>query len=343
MKTIPTLLAGLLLAIGLASTDTAASKDATSKNPSAPIHFGAIAWESGAFTTEVLRLIVEHGYGYPTDTLPGSTVSMEVALARNDLQVIAEEWAGRSPAWVKAEQAGQVFALGDTVKNAEEGWWVPAYVIKGDPARNLKPLAPELRSVDDLKRYPQVFRDPESPDKGRFLNSPSGWTSETVNSQKLKAYGLDGLYNNFRSGSGAALDAEVASSIRRGQPVLFYYWSPSPLIGRYDLVRLAEPAYDAEAWKTLMDPSNANPRGSQSLPAKLSIGVSKAFREGYPDLVAVFEKVDLPIDRLNKALAQMSETRQPPREAALAFLRANPDVWKPWLPAEHAEKVEAGL
>lgn len=338
MNRMSTLVAGLLLAIGLASSESAASKDQRD-----PIHFGAITWESGAFTTEVLRLIAEHGYGYPTDTLPGSTVSMEVALARNDLQVIAEEWAGRSPAWIKAEKEGEVFALGDTVKNAEEGWWVPAYVIKGDPKRDLAPLAPDLRSVYDLKRYPQVFRDPESPDKGRFLNSPSGWTSETVNSQKLKAYGLDDLYSNFRTGSGAALDAEIASAIRRGQPVLFYYWSPAPLIGRYDLVRLTEPAYDAEAWSTLMDPRNPKPRGSQSLPAKLSIGVSKAFRDDYPDLVAVFEKVDLPIDRLNKALAQMSETRQPPREAAIEFLRANPDVWKPWLPAERAAKVEAGL
>ncbi|MBC3451799.1 ABC transporter substrate-binding protein [Pseudomonas mosselii] len=338
MKKVPTLLAGLLLAIGLASTDSAASAEQP-----APIHFGAIGWESGALTTEILRLIVERGYGYKTDTLPGSTVSMEVALARNDLQVIAEEWAGRSPAWVKAEQAGQVFALGDTVKNAEEGWWVPAYVIKGDPARNLKPLAPDLRSVDDLKRYPQVFKDPEVPDKGRFLNSPSGWTSETVNSQKLKAYGLDGLYNNFRSGSGAALDAEVGSAIRRGQPVLFYYWSPTPLMGRYDLVRLEEPPFDASAWATLTDAANPRPKGSSSLPAKLSIGVSKAFRDAYPELVAVFEKVDLPIATLNKALARMSETRQPPREAALAFLRDNPDVWKAWLPTENAAKVEAGL
>ena len=336
MKKIPTLLASLLLAIGLVSTDSAA--DART-----PIHFGAIGWESGALTTEILRLIVEHGYGYPTDTLPGSTVSMEVALARNDLQVIAEEWAGRSPAWVKAEQAGQVFALGDTVKNAEEGWWVPAYVIQGDPARNLPPLAPDLRTVDDLKRYPQVFRDPEVPDKGRFLNSPSGWTSETVNSQKLKAYGLDTLYNNFRSGSGAALDAEIGSAIRRGQPVLFYYWSPTPLMGRYDLVRLEEPPFDAAAWATLTDAKHSAPKGSRSLPAKLSIGVSAPFRQQYPDLVAVFEKVDLPIDLLNKALARMSETRQPPREAAVAFLRDNPAVWKAWLPAEAAAKVEGAL
>lgn len=338
MRKFPALLASLMLAMGLASTGSADSAE-----PVKPIHFGAIGWESGALTTEILRHIVEHGFGYPTDTLPGSTVSMEVALARNDLQVIAEEWAGRSPAWVKAEQAGQVFALGDTVKNAEEGWWVPTYVIKGDPARGLKPLAPTLRSVEDLKDYPQVFRDPEMPDKGRFLNSPSGWTSETVNSQKLKAYGLDGLYNNFRSGSGAALDAEINSAIRRGQPVLFYYWSPTPLIGRYDLVRLQEPAFNAAAWATLTDAKNPDPKGSQSLPAKLSIGVSKAFRDSYPDLVAVFEKVDLPIDRLNKALAEMSDKRQKPTDAAIAFLRANPDVWKPWLPADAASKVEASL
>lgn len=338
MKKFPTLLASLLLAFGLASTDSAAAADKPS-----PIHFGAIGWESGALTTEILRLIVEQGYGYSTDTLPGSTVSMEVALARNDLQVIAEEWAGRSPAWVKAEQAGQVFALGDTVKNAEEGWWVPAYVIKGDPARKLEPLAPELRSVEDLKRYPHLFKDPEAPGKGRFLNSPSGWTSETVNTQKLKAYGLDGLYNNFRSGSGAALDAEIAAQIRLGKPVLFYYWSPTPLMGRYELVRLEEPPFDASAWATLLDAANPTPKGSRSLPAKLSIGVSKAFRESYPELVTVFEKVDLPIATLNKALAHMSETRQKPRDAATAFLRDNPAVWKAWLPAENAAKVEAAL
>ena len=338
MKKIPTLLASLLLAVGLASTDSAASAEQR-----APIHFGAISWESGALTTEILRLIVERGYGYPTDTLPGSTVSMEVALAKNDLQVIAEEWAGRSPAWVKAEAAGQVFALGDTVKHAEEGWWVPAYVIKGDAARGIPPLAPELRSVDDLKRYPEVFKDPEAPGKGRFLNSPSGWTSEIVNTQKLKAYGLDGLYNNFRSGTGAALDAEIDSSVRRGKPVLFYYWSPTPLIGRHDLVRLQEPPFNADNWATLLDPKNPNPQGSESLPAKLSIGVSKAFRDGYPDLVAVFEKVDLPIGLLNKTLAQMSEKRLAPDKAAQAFMRDHPEVWKAWLPADVASKVEASL
>ncbi|MCB2253744.1 ABC transporter substrate-binding protein [Pseudomonas chlororaphis] len=337
MKIIRHLLGTSLLTLGLLA------QQAPAADKPAPIHFGDITWESGSLITEVLRLIVEKGYGYPTETLPGSTVSLEAALAKNDIQVIGEEWAGRSPAWVKAAAEGKVFGLGDTVKGATEGWWVPEYVIKGDAARGIAPLAPELKSVADLARYKEVFRDPEDPARGRFLNSPTGWTSEIVNSQKLKAYGLGDSFVNFRTGSGAALDAEVSSSIRRGKPVLFYYWSPTPLLGKFKLVKLDEPAFDAEAWKTLADASNPHPRGTRSMPAHLAIGVSAPFKAQYPELVSFFEKVDLPIDLLNRTLGQMSETRQPPRQVAEAFLREQPQVWQGWVPSDVAGRVRAAL
>ncbi|MGY1879452.1 ABC transporter substrate-binding protein [Pseudomonas reactans] len=337
MKHLKKLLGGGLLALSLL-TPAAHAAEAVK-----PIHFGDITWESGSLITEVLRLIVEKGYGLPTDTLPGSTVSLEAALAKDDIQVIGEEWAGRSPAWVKAENEGKVFGLGDTVKGATEGWWVPEFVIKGDAARGIKPLAPDLKSVADLPRYKDVFRDPEDPSRGRFLNSPTGWTSEIVNSQKLKAYKLTDSFVNFRTGSGAALDAEVASSIRRGKPVLFYYWSPTPLLGRFKLVKLEEPPFNAEAWKTLSDAKNPNPIGTRSMPARLAIGVSAPFKAQYPRLVSVFEKVDLPIDLLNGILGEMSEKRTPPRQVAEAFLKDHPDVWQQWVPADVAAKLKGAL
>ncbi|MCS4259615.1 glycine betaine/proline transport system substrate-binding protein [Pseudomonas protegens] len=308
-----------------------------------PIHFADLNWESGSLITEILRIMVEQGYGLTTDTLPGTTITLETALANNDIQVIGEEWAGRSPVWVKAEAEGKVQALGDTVKGATEGWWVPEYVIKGDPAKGIKPLAPELRSVTDLARYKDVFKDPESPDKGRFLNSPIGWTSEIVNQQKLKAYGLQDSYVNFRSGSGAALDAEISSAIRRGKPILFYYWSPTPLLGRFKLVQLQEPPFDAEAWKTLTDAANPNPRPTRSLASRLSIGVSTPFQKQYPQLAQFFAKVDLPIEPLNRALAQMSENHSAPRDAARAFLKQHPDVWRAWVPRDVADRIAATL
>jgi hypothetical protein len=50
-------------------------------------------------------------------------------------------------------------------------------------------------------------------------------------------------------------------------------------------------------------------------------------------------KVDFPIDPLNKALAEMSEKHTAPRQAAEAFMKAHPDVWKAWLPKDVADKV----
>jgi len=337
MTSIKKLLGCSLLALGILGQSAHAAEKPV------PIHFGDITWESGSLITEILRTIVEKGYGYPTDTLPGSTVSLEAALAKDDIQVIGEEWAGRSPAWIKAEAEGKVFGLGDTVKGATEGWWVPEFVIKGDPARGIKPLAPDLKSVADLPRYKDVFKDPESPNQGRFLNSPTGWTSEIVNTQKLKAYGLTDSFVNFRTGSGAALDAEVTSSIRRGKPVLFYYWSPTPLLGRFKLIKLEEPPFNAEAWKTLSDANNPHPIGTRSLPAHLAIGVSAPFHAKYPDLVAFFQKVDLPIDLLNQTLGEMAEKRLEPHVVAQAFLRDHPEVWKAWLPTDVATRVSGSL
>jgi len=337
MKGIRALLISLLATVSLLN----AASPVRAAEPT--IHFADLNWESGSLITDILRYIVEKGYGYSTDTLPGTTITLETALSKNDIQVIGEEWAGRSPVWVKAQAAGQVVSLGDIVKGATEGWWVPEYVIKGDPERGIKPMAPDLRSVSDLPRYKDVFKDAEEPKKGRFLNSPIGWTSEVVNGQKLKAYGLDKSYVNFRSGSGAALDAEIASSIKRGQPVLFYYWSPTPLLGRYKLIQLQEPAFDPNAWKTLTDATNDKPQATRSPPSKLSIGVSKPFQQQYPQLVAFFSKVDFPIDPLNKALAGMSEKHVDPRQVTEVFLKEHPDVWKAWLPEDIAAKVSASL
>ena len=43
----------------------------------------------------------------------------------------------------------------------------------------------------DVVRYKYLFRDPEEPAKGRFYKCILGWNCEVVNTNKLKAYGLD--------------------------------------------------------------------------------------------------------------------------------------------------------
>ena len=308
-----------------------------------PVRFAGVSWESGALLTELMRYVMEKGYGCKTDAIPGNTVTLEAALAGNDIEVIAEEWIGRSTAWNDAAKAGRVKAVGRVIVGATEGWYVPQYVVQGDPGRNIKPMAPDLKSVADLPRYKALFKDEEEPAKGRFLNCPTGWTCEGVNSQKLKAYKLSDSYVNFRPGTGAALDAAISSAIQRGKPILFYYWNPTGLMGRHQFTQLQEPAYNEACFRTLADKDHPDPCGSGAPEALIQAGVSRAFHDADPVLVDMLGKFNVPLPLLNRALSEMAEKKQDAKTQALGVLKANPALWRQWVPADVAARVAASL
>jgi glycine betaine/proline transport system substrate-binding protein len=308
-----------------------------------PVRFAGVSWESGALLTELMRHVMEKGYGCKTDAIPGNTVTLEAALAGNDIQVFAEEWIGRSTAWNEAAKAGKVKAVGRVIVGATEGWYVPQYVVHGDPARNIKPMAPELKSVADLPRYKALFKDEEEPGKGRFLNCPTGWTCEGVNSQKLKAYKLTDSYVNFRPGTGAALDAAISSAIQRGKPILFYYWNPTGLMGRHQFTQLQEPAHNEACFRTLADKGHPDPCGSGAPEALIQAGVSRAFHDADPVLVDMLAKFNVPLPLLNRTLSEMAEKKLDAKTQALVFLKAHPAVWRQWVPADVAARVAASL
>ncbi|MBD8496020.1 ABC transporter substrate-binding protein [Pseudomonas syringae] len=289
-----------------------------------PVKFAGLNWESGMLLTEIMQVVLDKGYDCKVDTLPGNSIAMENALGTNDIQVFAEEWVGRSEVWNKAAAAGKVVGIGAPVVGAVEGWYVPRYVIEGDAKRKLQAKAPDLKAISDLPRYASVFKDQEEPGKGRFYNCPAGWTCELDNSEMLKSYGLESSYTNFRPGTGPALDAAILSSYKRGEPILTYYWSPTPLMGQVDLVRLEE---KAGVNKTI----------------EIKVGVSKAFHEQAPELIAVLEKVNLPIDLLNENLGRMAKERIEAPKLAKIFLKEHPQVWHSWVSEDAAKKIDASL
>jgi len=308
------------------------------------VHFAGITWESGAFATEVLRQILEKGYGCATDVVPGSTAATETALASNDVQVWAEQWTGRSEITSKAVTAGKVKLIGDTLPGGtNEGWFVPEYVIKGDAARNIKASAPGLVSVTDLPKYKELFADDEEPEKGRFLNCPTGWDCERVNTRLLKVLGLDASYTNFHPGTGAALDASIESAYQRGKPLVFYYWGPAALMAKYKFVQLKMPPYNDACWKTLRDESSTKQCASSYMVSHVTVGVSTPFSEAEPQAIEMFSKVSFPMDFLNNTILEMTSKKIDGSAMATTFLRTHPEMWKTWVPADVAAKVQAKL
>lgn len=300
------------------------------------ITFGALNWESGAFLTALMREILERGYACQTDSLPGNTVTLEQALADNDIQIIAEEWVSRSDIWKKADDAGKVRAVGHPFVGATEGWYIPDYV---------QAKVPDLLDVSQLDSptYKALFRDPEQPTKGRFLNCPSGWTCEGVNTAKLKAYGLDAHYVDFRPGTGPAMDAAIVSAYAQKQPLLFYYWSPSAIAGKLALVKLREPPYTEACWKALTSKTATRVSGCAAPDADIAWGMSSTFAGQAPEVVRLLEKATVPLELLNANLVAIADDHIDPKVQAIAFLKAHPDVWHDWVDLPTATRIDASL
>ncbi len=300
-----------------------------------PIKFGALTWESGQFISGVLKYIAENGYDCTIEEVPGAGPALETALSQNDIQVIGEQWVGRSPIMEQAIEQNKVAVIGDTLKGgATQGWYVPKYVLEENPG---------LRSYQDLPKYAELFKDPEDPSKSRFMNCPSGWTCEIFNTRLLKNTGLDSIFNNAHPGTGAALDAEIASAFEQHKPLLFYYWQPTGLMAKYDFAPLEFPAHDDACWQDLLRADGTADCVSGFPVSPLGIAVSTPFIESNPELADVFKKVQFSSDELNGAILEMSENKRSGDEQALAFLRKYPSVWQAWLSDEAASNLAAKL
>ena len=335
----------MLMAAGLAFStfiSTAQAQDATCEIDR-PVMFAGLNYDSALFHNAVARFIIEKGYGCKTDALPGDVIPLLTGAGKGDVDVVMEIWRDNvADAWKKAEAAGTVSQIGVNFDDAVEGWFVPRYVIEGDAARGIEPMAPDLKSVDDLPKYASLFEDPEEPGKGRFYNCPSGWVCEKVNSAKLLAYQLDDSFTNFRPGTGAALSAAIASAHKRGKPALYYYWGPTWVMGLYDSYRLEEPAYDQTIFDALKtDPS---PKKATAYPqSTVTVGVNSDFMKSAPKLIEFLTHYETSNALVSEMLAYMQENNEKPEGAALYFLKQKPDVWKAWVPEKVAARVEAAL
>ena len=300
-----------------------------------PIKFGALTWESGQFTTGVLKYITESGYGCQVTEVPGAGPALETALSQNDIQIISEQWVGRSPIMEQAIAQNKVAVIGDTLKGgATQGWYVPKYVLDENPG---------LRRYQDLPKYAALFKDPENPGKSRFMNCPSGWACEIFNTRLLKNTDLDSVFNNAHPGTGAALDAEIASAFEQHKPLLFYYWQPTGLMAKYDFAPLEFPAYQDACWQDLLLADGSANCVSGFPVSPLGIAASTPFINANPELADVFKKVQFTSDELNGAILEMSENKHSGEEQALVFLRDNPSVWQAWLSDEAATNLAAKL
>ncbi len=335
------MLAAVLASISVISATSGAS--AQTCEIDRPIVFGNLDWDSAVFHNSVARFILEKGYGCKTDAIPGSTIPLLGGVTRGDVDVVMEVWSNNQPdIWKKGLEEKKVSEVGVNFADAVQNWYVPRYLIEGKQAQ-----AKDLRSVADLPKYKKLFKDQEEPSKGRFYNCIAGWICETVNTKKLHAYELEADYVNFRPGTGAALAAAIESALKRKQPILFYYWGPSWLLGKIgdQVVPLKEPNYNDATWRTLMETKDAAKVVKATAYPKVSvvIGVNATFAEKTPKIVEFLKAYKTTSALTSQALAYMQDNDGSAEKAGLNFLKTHQDVWTKWVPTDVAQRVKAAL
>ncbi|MDM9560134.1 ABC transporter substrate-binding protein [Bordetella petrii] len=317
---------------------TALSVNAHAQSPTCeldrPMKFGGMNWESNLMLVGVERYIVEHGYGCDTQVEQGDTLPMFAALQRGDVDVNSEIWITQmQQAWDEAIASGKVRQVG-TVFTGTDGWYVPRHTAE---------KFPQLRGAADLEGLHEAFIDDEDPGKGRIYGCAVGWTCGTINANLLRAFGLQDEYLVYSPGNAAAQRAAITSAYKRKKDIVFYYWTPTSLVGSLDLVKLDLPPVDRQALACITDPHCENPRPTGLAAYPVVTAVNSEFARRAPGLTAFLAKVSVPEAVLTATLGHMEREKLEIEEASLYFLRQHPRIWREWLPADVAQRVQQAL
>lgn len=300
------------------------------------IIFADAGWDSIRFHNSVMQIIFEEGMGYETDVTVGSTPATLQGLRQGDINVYSEIWTDNvKEIYNEAIEAGDIVKTSVNFNDNVQGLYVPTYVIEGDEERGIEPIAPDLKTVEDLKKYPELFADPEDPDKGRIIGGPTGWAVSEQIATKMETYGLNEMYNYMMPGSDAAIVASLADAYKAGEPWVGYYWSPTWVTAQYDLTLLEEQEYDPEIF-------NKN-FGTAFPPNDVVTAVHKDMLEQAPDVVEFLKNYETSSKLTEEALAYMKENESTPEEAAAWWMKQNEDLWSKWVSEEVAAKVKEFL
>ena len=299
------------------------------------ISFADVGWDSVKFHNAVAGLIAESVYGYSWKEVPGSSAIMHEAMIKGEIDINMEEWTDNLATYAEDLEAGRFTELGTNFGDNIQGLYVPRYVIEGDPDRGIEPMAPDLKMVQDLKNYTGLFKDDEHPGMGRIYGAIPGWEVNEIMRKKVEFNGLDKMYNYFQPGSDAALSAAIASAYEKGDPIVAYYWEPTWLTGKYDLVLLEDYPYtDVDNYKA----------GKTACPSvRVTVGASNSFYEENPEFCAFLKKYQTSSELTSEALAHMQDTGDSHEATAKWFLTEHDELLNQWLTVDEARKVRAAL
>ena len=306
------------------------------------VQIAEMNWASAEFIANVDKIILEAGYGCNVSLIPGATETTFASMnAKSQPDIAPELWinAVRDPLY-KAMDAGTLHSANSgPITGLGEGWWIPPHTAKAHP---------ELKTVLDGIKRPDLFPDKEEPSKGAFIGCPAGWGCQPINVNLFKAFDMENKgWKLINPGSGAGLDGSMTKAVDRGQNWFGYYWSPTALIGKYNMMKLdfGVPFVGSEHWDNCIAKETCdNPKPTTWIQSEVHTVITDKFKKTSGEAVATYLKNRVySAATMNAMLVYMNKNQASGEDAAIEFLLTKPEVWKSWVNSITIGRIKAAI
>jgi glycine betaine/proline transport system substrate-binding protein len=297
-------------------------------------------WQSAEVLANIDNIILSKGYGCEVELVPGDTMpTLTAMMEKGQPDVAPEAWvnAVRQPLDAAVKEGKLHYGALALKDGGVEGWWIPKYVADANPT---------IKTIEDALKHPELFPSSENKGKGAVHNCPSGWNCQLTTANAFKAW--EGEKNGFvllDTGSAAGLDGSIAKANERKEGWLGYYWAPTSILGKYEMVKLdAGVPHDKEAWETCNSKADCDkPIKSDWARADVYTVITDRFEKAGGPAVDYLKTRSWGNDTVNALLSWMSDNQATGADGAAHFLKSQPEVWTGWVSPEAAEKIKASL
>jgi len=329
--------ASIVLASGLALSGLLAAPAAADCGR---VTIADMNWDSASFLANLDRMILAHGFGCDAELVVGDTMPTGTSMIERGQPDIAPElWTNSfaEPLQQGVDEGRLNIAGRSLVEGGIEGYWVPSYLVDENP---------ELATIEGVIANAEIFTHPENPDRFALYGCPAGWNCQITARNNFIALGLDDYgFDLIDPGSGAALAGSIARANERQEPWLGYYWSPTSILGKYDMVMVdLGTGVDEEHYLACTSQEDClDPRPTMWPASPVHTVTTAAFADRAPDAYAYLQTRAFTNDAMNDLLAWMDDNQADGEFAAEYFLIQHEDVWTAWLSEEAADRVRNAM
>lgn len=301
------------------------------------VSIASMSWSSAQVIAEIDKIILTAGYGCNAELSTAETMpAFQSMLETGKPEVVPELWINAVRVELEAAVArGQLTVAAEVLSDGgEEGWWIPKYLAEARP---------DIKSAADALAHPELFSVVEDEATGAVHSCPAGWGCQISSGNIFRAY--DAEAKGFRlvdPGSAGGLDASIAKAYENESGWLGYYWAPTSLLGRYEMVKLDMGEHDKVHWDSCTAIADCPAPKPNAWPTSDVFSVvTQEFSDRAGPAMDYLATRQWDNSTVNKLLIWISDNQASGAEAAKYFLENHEDVWSRWVVSEVFEKVKA--